>query len=507
VTWRIVRKDCGQLWPLVTIVTVAQVTNAVLWFVLGPFREPQGLVTVASLFSGATMLGMAALVVAVVQQDVVPGVSQDWLVRPIRRGDLLRAKLIFVVLVVEGPALLADLAHGLAAGFAFRDVLLAALSRSLLMLLVFELPLFAMAAVTTTLVQVAASLLVIWFVVVAGVFAGILARGGASPVFAASGIQWMTPAFWSVLATAVASVIIPLQYVRRATRRSRQIVVGAVFVAPMLSLSTWDSAFSVQRWLSPNAAAAFPIAIAFDRSVVRGAAEPSISANTVLLPLHVSGLPPDSIVMNDRAEARLLDHDGATIFRGRTTPTLGYGDDFVVRTAEGGDVHLHQRIVLPGDVYARLRQRAVRLEIDYALTLFQLEASAIVGATNGDQRSRTLGWCKTQLDADGDEIELGCVTTREAPACVSITLENPLNRRHNPPTGACDPDYTPYPAHFYPDALSRFKFGIPFRDRQRLAQYPVDGSQLGHAILVVKTYRPAAHFTRRLVIPDIRLGE
>jgi hypothetical protein len=98
-------KDCAQLWPLLTIVTVAQLTNAAMWLALGFFREPRGLVTVASLFSGATMLGMAALVVAVVQQDVLPGISQDWLVRPIRRSDLLRAKLTFMVLFVQGPAL------------------------------------------------------------------------------------------------------------------------------------------------------------------------------------------------------------------------------------------------------------------------------------------------------------------------------------------------------------------------------------------------------------------
>ena len=178
-TWRIVRKDCAQLWPLLTIVTVAQLANAAMWLALGPFREPRGLVTVASLFSGATMLGMAALVVAVVQQDVLPGVSQDWLVRPIRRSDLLRAKLTFMVLLVQGPALLADLAHGLAAGFAFRDVLIAGLSRSTLMVLVFDLPVFAIAAMTSTLVQVAASMLAMWVVVVAGVFVGILARAGA----------------------------------------------------------------------------------------------------------------------------------------------------------------------------------------------------------------------------------------------------------------------------------------------------------------------------------------
>ena len=345
-TWWIFRKDCRQLWLLIAIVSSAQAANAALWFVLGPFKEPRGLVTVASLFSVVTTVGMAALIVAVVQQDVLPGVTQDWLVRPVRRVDLLRAKLLFVMLFVQAPALIADLAHGLAAGFALRDALSAAASRTLLMSCVFDLPILALAAMTTTLVQVAASLVVIWLVVIVGVFVGILARAGAPPVFASSGIQWMTPAFWSVLACATAAATIPLQYWRRATRRSRQIVAASVLVAPMLSVSTWGAAFSVQRWLSSAPAEAESISIAFDPAGGTQAGESaSMSTNTVSLPLRVSGLPRESIIMNDRAEARIVDRDGTTLFRGRTTPTVGYGDDWSVRTVEGGDVRTHQRIV------------------------------------------------------------------------------------------------------------------------------------------------------------------
>jgi len=35
----------------------------------------------------------------------------------------------------------------------------------------------------------------------------------------------------------------------------------------------------------------------------------------------------------------------------------------------------------------------------------------------------------------------------------------------------------------------------------------VDSSQLDTAQVILKSYRPAAHFTRRLVIPDIRLND
>lgn len=503
--WRIFRKDCGQLWLLVTLVAMAQLSNATLWFYLAHFREPRGLVTLAEVFAVAILLGMVALIAAVVHEDILPGVSQDWLVRPIRRRDLLCAKLLFIIVVVQGPALLADLGHGMAAGFAFRDSLTAALTRELFMLLVFDLPLLAIAAITSTLVQVAASVLGIWVAVVVGILGGVVVRHGAPPPFASSGIQWMTPAFWSLLAFSAAIVIVPLQYFRRATSRSRQILVGAVLVTPMLSFSSWASVFSIQRWLSPNPAIAEPIAFAFDPTLGESTAElASTPANTLLLPLRVSGLPPDSIVMNDRAEVRLTDRVGATLFRGRTTSSIGYGDDFPVETTEGGDVRTYQRIMLPGSVYELVGKQPVGMEIDYSLTLFHLAAAHTIAAVNGSDRFGVFGWCKTKLDDDGDDIELGCIKTGAAPTCVIITLENPTNGKRNPENRYCDPDYAPYSPHFYPDSMSQVDFGIRFRDLQHLAKFPVDGSQLADAKVILKSYRPEAHFTRSLVIREIR---
>jgi hypothetical protein len=508
VIWRIFRKDLTQLWLLAAIVAMAHLSNAALWFALGHFKEPRGLVIVAELFSIAALLGIVALITAAVQQEVLPGVSQDWLVRPIRRSNLLFAKLLFLSVAVHGPMLLADLAHGAAAGFAFRESLAAALSRNAYMLMVFSLPVLAIAAMTKTLVQVAAGILAMWFTVVAGVGAGILVRGGTPPPFAASGIQWMTPAFWSLLAFLAAAVIIPLQYFRRATPRARYIAAGAVALAPTLSFSTWAAVFPVQQRLSPNPALAEPITIAFDPGLGRSRAGAGlISGSAVALPLRVSGLPPESFLLNDRAIVRLAGRDGTTLFRGRTTVNIGYRDDLPVRTTAGGEVLTHQRIEFPDKISELARTQPVRVEMEYSLTLFHIEVENTIPATNGDGRFAAFGWCRTKIDEDEDEIELGCVNTGGAPTCVSITLENPTTGTRNPDNLRCDPDYAPYSVHVFPDSMSHSGSAIKFRDLQGLAEYPVDSSQLGKARVILKSYRPAAHFTRRLVIPDIRLNE
>jgi len=193
--WNIFRKDLAQLWLLSALVAIVHLTNAGLWFVLGPFKEPQGLVIVAQVFSFLTLLGNLVLITFLVHQEALPGVSQDWLIRPIRRRDLLLSKLLFLLAIVHGPMLLADVAHASAAGFSFPDAITAALSRNIFILLVFSLPVLAIAAITRTLVQVVTVLLAMWFVVVIGVGLAMLARAGGAPVFAANGTQWITPAF------------------------------------------------------------------------------------------------------------------------------------------------------------------------------------------------------------------------------------------------------------------------------------------------------------------------
>jgi hypothetical protein len=337
---------------------------------------------------------------------------------------------------------------------------------------------------------------------------GILARGGGAPIFAANGIQWMTPAFWSLLAFSAAAVVIPFQYFRRSTTRARGVIAIAVLLAPMLSASTWANAFSLQQQLSPKPSLAKSISMAFDPDLGKSTAEPdSLSFKTVFLPVRVSALPPESFLMNDYAEVRVIGRDGATLYRGRTIAAIGYHDDFPVQTTTGGEVLTYQRLEFPDKVSDRVFTQPVRLEIDYSVTLFGLAATDTMPALDGDRDLATFGRCLTKLDNDGDDVELGCEIPGAAPECTAITLENPNNGLRNPEHFNCHPDYAPYAVHMFPDAMSQYGDDIKFRDLQGLAKYPVDRPQLGEARLILKSYLPAAHFTRRLVTPEIRLDD
>jgi hypothetical protein len=86
-------------------------------------------------------------------------------------------------------------------------------------------------------------------------------------------------------------------------------------------------------------------------------------------------------------------------------------------------------------------------------------------------------------------------------------LEHVPTRQRNPDVAMCAPDYSPYPGHLLPDAISRFTGSVPFYDPSGSIRYPVGGPQLADARLVVRDFRPAAHFVRRVTISGVRLED
>jgi ABC-type transport system involved in multi-copper enzyme maturation permease subunit len=157
--WHIFRKDLRLLWPLAAFVACTQLFNAGLLISGGRFARSStdvmsefGWVSNIAL-PGVALLGLAVLVMAVIQQDRLPGTTQDWLTRPIPRGQLLAAKLLFVVLNGLLPILAADLAMGMAEHLDFADVVAASLTRGGVLLCLVCVPAALIGAVTRTLTE------------------------------------------------------------------------------------------------------------------------------------------------------------------------------------------------------------------------------------------------------------------------------------------------------------------------------------------------------------------
>ncbi len=151
--WHILRKDVRLLWAIALAVAAIHFAAAGAQFWLGPLQQPGQLVTIAYLLSLVSLVGVVVLTLSVMHQDAVPGVRQDWLVRPINRAEMIGAKLLFVALIVQGPLLLADLGEGLASGFSFPASLGAAAARNVTVLCFFSLPALMIGAVTRNAVE------------------------------------------------------------------------------------------------------------------------------------------------------------------------------------------------------------------------------------------------------------------------------------------------------------------------------------------------------------------
>ena len=140
-----------------------------------------------------------------------------------------------------------------------------------------------------------------------------------------------------------------------------------------------------------------------------------------------------------------------------------------------------QLITLPRKIYELVRSQPVRMELDYSLTLFHIEAADTIAALKGDKRIANIGWCKTRLDYNGNRVELGCIKPGKPPFCATLwpSLKNTVSGlRRDPASNPCLPDYTPYTTDIQGSAITQFGSALNFRDPRGLAKYPVDSSQL-----------------------------
>jgi hypothetical protein len=149
----------------------------------------------------------------------------------------------------------------------------------------------------------------------------------------------------------------------------------------------------------------------------------------------------------------------------------------------------------------------VQIRLDYSLTLFGLSKSYSMPALDGDERMPEWGWCQTKMNEAGSAVELHCVKPGKGPVCGTAFLENASTGGRNPARSYCQSDYSPYGSHPLPDGFARFGTNLLFRDPSGLAKFPVDGPQLPDSHVVIRVYEPEDHFTRSLVIPQIKLSD
>lgn len=511
----IFKKDWKLAWVFVLVVSVMHWIDSAIIYKLGMFNEDPTLDMLAEAVPMLAFFGSMFLIGAIVHLDSIPGVRQDWLVRPISRWDLLAEKFMFVVLMVNGPIFVEVLWQGLANKFSLRLALIAALWQAAFLFFAFTLPLFSFASVTRNMTQAfvfgcGCAAIIVGFQTLASYFNG--RDHGTLQAISWSGVGWVGETARFGLSIAAAVVILGQQYFRRKTGFSRCMVVAFGLLLLTTQFIPWKAAFAIERKLSADPGAGRTVVIAFDGARARFQAPSGLGASlgsgqrfgaretaSVFLPLQVAGRRGDAFLLADFAEVRLIRDGKRTVFHGRGEPLAISG--------EGSANSIYQEMRIPTATYKEIKKQPIRMEVEYSLTLFELNQSYSIAALGGDERMPNFGWCRTRMNGAETSIELRCMQPGKGPNCATLFLENQVTGQRNPARSSCHGDYSPYSGWYFGDNMAHFGANIPFRDPSGLAKFPVDGPQLPNSRVVIRVYEPKDHFTRSLVIPQIKLEE
>ncbi len=474
--------------------------------------------------------GIAALAASTVHQDAIPGVDQDWLIRPLKRSHLLLAKLAFLAVTVSIPMFAANLVDARASGFPMLSAFETVLFKELFVFACFVVPVMAVASTTrnmTELVVVGAALVV--------VFASSLSMSAF--FFGAdwcptcnSGVSWLQHVLQHFGVLIGAGTILGLQFYRRRTAVARTLaIVGAVCL--VFFQLPWNVAFAVQDRITGSDGNVNRIMVGIDEATssdptstaealgtrqspplqalgrageamqyFRQRARPDTATVAIDLPLRTVGAASDELVLADRTEITLFDHD-RLVYRGDTggalatllTPIPGRSAELAVPS--------YQTIEMPKRAYLAANAAAARMQLSYSLTLLRVVADYKLAALDGELQSADLGLCATSVDRNA--VYLRCKTSGQAPFCYSATLYGPAGR-HNPEVLKCTPDYRRGMPKFM-EVLSFYGVDLPLQDRNRVA-YEIDRFNLDAAYVLLKVYRERHHFKRSLEISGASIG-
>jgi hypothetical protein len=521
--WHIFKKDLRLLWPYAAMLTVMQFAYGAMMLlkpvpnipisegVIGGANAAMQQVTMI-----AVLLGGAFLIAALVHQDAIPGARQDWLTRPITRKHLLLSKILSVILLIHVPMLVVDLLYALANGFPFGSSAGYAVSRNILVLIVLSFPILAFASLTKGLMETIAGVFVLAVSMVLLLF---LADAFYSPLRMVRGTTQDTGFYWVpqflgyLVAMAGSVVVLVIQYSRRKTRTARLIAGFAwlLFLA-IVTFLPWDTAFAIEKQFSVEPGAGNPVSFSFDPSagkIRRVPTRPSAVPFDWYLPLRVEGLTPDTAIRIDRYSTRAFFTSGET-----SLLSIDRNADFLQngpgRLHVGFDPLTNNPLLYPGND-PRVQGQVMQVEIEMSATLLRrtsVESTTMDGSlTISGVPCTRHGWMITS-DWDDDsvtEASISCAPVLD-PVCYTLTFENPPAPYVSVPVLKCAGQYQQFVSRVVPGAW-RVTAVAHLHDPINIGRLPERQPDLLTTKATVNVYEPVDHFTKKIVIPNIRFQD
>lgn len=516
----IFKKDWKLMWKTAAVVIVLQLAYAFIQTTSEFGKGNPVLEEFHTMLMYLWLIAGMGWVVMLVHQDALPGTKQDWLTRPIRRMDVLLAKVLFATLVLQGSTIAGDLVQGLGDGFSLGESLRAALLRAAVGFIAITLPALAIGALT----QGIAEAMIMTAVLGCGVFVftimAVAAGGGYQHQFDPtnnSGIEWIPNLLRYVIVLLGGAAVLTIGYMRK-TFRGR-VVMAAVLLTVLCSQAIpWRPVFALEKTLSPQRGTAEGIALSwhphphrteeqvtgdrFDFGGIKLESPNSHEEIRLLFPISVTGLPTDSVLKTDLAHVVFSQANGKQFFS-----TDGGSVEIRREGAESGPAIYDQAAKIPVQVYQENKDKQVQARMAYSITLFKLHTSYSMPAVGGDRLMTGWGHCESKINATDTAVEVLCVQVGKGPTCATVFLEDTRDGSRNRANTRCFPNYSPYIDRPIPDAVSHFRLVLPFRDTTGQMQYVVDGSKIEDAQIVIRVYEPADHFTRVVTSPSVPMKD
>ncbi|HYJ39638.1 MAG TPA: alpha/beta hydrolase [Steroidobacteraceae bacterium] len=436
----ILKKDVRSLLPLIALIALLFLADAlILRLDLLPLWEIWGTMVL--------LMAFVVLIISVFQLDSAASLTEDWLCRPLRKRELLGAKVLLVLAVAYLPHAIGTVIADVSLGYPVSEVLLDAVLLPDELFLIFMPVMMFVAIITRTFVQAFGVLFTI-FICVFVVPTPFLRPPGPldSGIFdelLTSGMIWLGLAPARLASFVLAALGFWLVYWRRNLLLARALMVATVFVIvfsfvlPMVLIPR-KSTFALLAAFGPAPPAdAARISLRSTRICFPAAPRASQSTDVAFLAARngaqlwgdeaLGNSGPNSIAFLTAIEARGLPLDWRVKlnyvqadYSAGGAPLESLRPATYITDDRGGGALAHSWM-LPESTLRKLRNVQPQLQLTYSLTLLKPREHSL--PTDGKRHTLPgLGWCSAKVDEPGNRIDVDCFSAITHPAQISAQL-------------------------------------------------------------------------------------
>jgi hypothetical protein len=415
------KKDARRLWPavIVSLGLLAMLARADRWRADSIVGSTEGWLNLLVPLAWACLLALAVL------EEPLTGDRHFWLTRPHRWAGLLSSKLLFALLFVHLPSLLADCYVLIAHGFSIFECLPRLLGKQAMLAAAVTLPAIALAALVGGFAQF---VMLLFAVAAAAIFV-------FGPFPQLSALQrpedYLRGDLVASMVAIAAIAIVGLQYRRQKLAVARTVAVAAALVAGAW-LGYVPEIFDYRLRAAIHPAAALALRMERRKQDTPPQMALPFTRTTVALPVVLSGVPGGARYHIGPVDLTVSTPDGRRVRKTILTPDnqdeKGLLDAGVYRFPYDLDsAPLNLLLRFDHTLYEEFKDRQVRVAGRMSVSFYRMGETAWM-PMNGRMAAPAVGHCSSTIDEDRwsrSAVKVLCESPSQLPRTTSATLAVP----------------------------------------------------------------------------------